>query len=325
MRALIIGAGATGRVYGAGLAAGGADVSVFVRAKYAAEARRGYDLFEIASRNRRLPRRFEPREVLTSRNEVAARRFDQVWLCVATNALDDPALLSLLERTGQATVVSLQPGFFAMERLSKVVERSRLVCGVIGIIGYEAPLAHSEAAYERATGAGTAYFFPPGSPSTFSGLEHRVQPVVDALHMGKTPARRIDDAQTSVAFSSSILMPVVAALEMAGWSLERFRSDPASELAARAAQEALEVTAAETGSPAPIFAPLLRPFVLRLALGVIGPRLAPFDLEAFLRVHFEKVGVQSRMLLEAFVREGEARGLETTALRELLDQLGPTP
>lgn len=280
MRALIVGAGAVGQVFGACLAAGGAEVSVFVRPRYADAALAGFHLYEIFSRTRRVHRSFRPREVLTEVTQVGSRSFDQIWLCVATSALDDPTLTRLLEGSRSATVVSLQPGLFARDLLTRSVDEHRIVFGVIGFNSYATPLDGSLERYESDMPEGTAFLFPPFAASTFSGIEHRVRPVVDALHMGKLPARSVADARVALAFSSSLLMPPIAALELSGWSVDRFRTDPVSALAATAVREAMAVSEAETGEPAPLYAALVRTFALRLGLGVLGPRLAPFDLES---------------------------------------------
>jgi 2-dehydropantoate 2-reductase len=73
-----------------------------------------------------------------------------------------------------------------------------------------------------------------------------------------------------------------------------------------------------------VWAPFLRPFALRWALGALGPRLSPFDLEAFLRVHFEKVGAQTRLMFRGYLDEGARRGLPTEALGALARRLEPS-
>jgi len=56
--------------------------------------------------------------------------------------------------------------------------------------------------------------------------------------------------------------------------------------------------------------------VVRLALAV-APRLMPLDLETYLRVHFTKVGDQTRDFLRTYTSLGEAAGLPTGALARL--------
>ena len=327
MRALIVGAGAVGQVYGLHLARGGAEVSVYVRKRHAREAERGYDLFAIHSRTRREKRVFVPHAIVTDPAVLRGERFDQVWLCVPSTSLLDGSMDPMLDavrmgKSAGASVVSLLPGTFVKERLRGVVSEGQLVFGIIGMQSYHAPLEGSSEPYELETGPGTAYFFPPGGASMFSGVGDHAARAVDALRMGGAPARVVADAWVELGFSSALLMPQIAAIEAVGWSLDRFRRSAESEIAARAAREALSIVAAETHQPEPIYAELVRPFVVRLAFGLIAPRLAPLDLEGFFRYHFGKVGAQTRMLFDEYLREGEARGLPVDALRELRSRLG---
>ncbi len=327
MRALIVGAGAVGQVYGYHLARGGAHVSVYVKPRHVDEATRGFELFAIHSRARRERRVFVPGAVVSDAAAIREQRFDQVWLCVASTSLMDGSLDPLLDalRSGasaRASVVSLLPGTFVKERLLAVVPEAQLVFGIIGLQSYHAPLVGSQARYELETGPGTAYFFPPGGASTFSGVGDHATRAVTALRMGGAPARAVADAWVELGFSSALLMPIIAAIEAVDWSLERFRRSAESAIATRAAREALTIVAAETGEPEPIYAELIRPFVVRLGFGFIAPTFAPLDIEAFFRYHFGKVGAQTKMLFDEYIREGEARELSVDALRELRARLG---
>lgn len=53
----------------------------------------------------------------------------------------------------------------------------------------------------------------------------------------------------------------------------------------------------------------------------VVPLLAPMDFEAFLRVHFSKVGEQTLQSIELWIVEGTARGLPTGALTALAGAL----
>jgi 2-dehydropantoate 2-reductase len=55
---------------------------------------------------------------------------------------------------------------------------------------------------------------------------------------------------------------------------------------------------------------------VRAALALARP-LTPFDLEAYLRFHFTKVGPQTRLMLETYARLAEKFALESTALHAL--------
>jgi 2-dehydropantoate 2-reductase len=258
---------------------------------------------------------------------LRVRRFDQVWLCVPTTALTDGSLDPLLAavRAGPssaASVVCLQPGTFVKAHLAERVPEPQIVFGVIGMQSYHAPLEGSSASYEEATGPGTAYFLPPINPCAFSGVGDRANAVVDALRMGGGPARVVGDAWIEMGLSTALLMPPIAGIELVGWSLEKFRRSPEAALAATGAREAVAIAAEELGQPLPPYLPLVRPALMRLVFGLLGPMLAPLDLEAFFRAHFGKVGAQTRELFDDYLRDGASRGLSVDALRELRERLG---
>ena len=90
-----------------------------------------------------------------------------------------------------------------------------------------------------------------------------------------------------------------------------------------AAKESMAVASKTVGKrPLPI-GPLLRPSLLRLVMAV-APRVVPFDLETYFRVHFTKVGDQTRLMLTQYLRHGRDHGLPVTSLETLVRAL-PLP
>src|SRR5690606_17519166 len=130
----------------------GVQVAFFVKPKHVEACARGFALHRHRILRAPLTERFMPDEVLSDIAAVEAERWDLVLLCVATSALE--GLLSLLEKVGDATVVTLQPGIHARALLEPVVPASHLVTGTIAFIAYEAPLEGEGLA------PGTAAFFP---------------------------------------------------------------------------------------------------------------------------------------------------------------------
>ena len=64
MKVLIIGAGAVGQVYGRHLALGGAEVSFYVKDKYADYARKGFTFYTLSKKNaRKNPKYFKRAEL----------------------------------------------------------------------------------------------------------------------------------------------------------------------------------------------------------------------------------------------------------------------
>lgn len=292
-------------------------MAFLVRPRAAAACEAGTTLYPLVRRGEREPVTFKADSVFTSLEDVAKERWDQVWLCVPATALDEGWLLAIAGAVGEALVVALPPGLDSEPRIRRAFPGDRVVPGLIGIMSYQAPLPG-----EEVPRPGIAYFFPPGSPTAFGG-PHAVA-VAGALRAGGCPAVTKRDVATTSVFGSCVLMPVVAALEAAGWSFAELRRGPLLTLAAEASREAMGIASARLGVRAPLFGYLVRGWILGLVLA-LAPRLVPFELEAFLRHHFTKVGDQTRLLLGEYCRDGEARGLGTLALGSLANKLKALP
>ncbi|XXF80785.1 2-dehydropantoate 2-reductase N-terminal domain-containing protein [Myxococcaceae bacterium GXIMD 01537] len=313
-RVLLVGAGAVGQVFAKYLLDAGCDVSFFVREKYADEARQGFTLYSRGL----LKRGYAPSTlggfgVLTSVQEVAARGWEQVWLCVSSTALREGDWLGELARaTPGSTWVTLQPALDDRDWVAQFVPAERLVSGVIPFISYRAPLTERESV----PAPGTAFWFPPLALGAFSGPEDRLGAVLHALKAGGYPAWRVRDVARTIAVPGAVLTAFVAALESAGWSFQRF-VEPASLAHFQAtAREAVRVASWRTRTSAALL-PLLRPFVFRLLLP-LASRLAPFNLEDYLRVHFTKVGAQTRLMLREYRDLGRDAGLPVGHLEDFL-------
>jgi len=318
MRALIVGAGAVGQVFGRHLALGGAEVAFFVKDKYAAEARAGFRLYPL-NQKRHPAHRLDGAGVVTTMAEVAAQRWDQVYLTVSSTAIRVGTWLGeLCAATGDATIVFLQPNLDDRALLLAHCDGARVVDGTIGFLSYHAPLP-GEA---RFTEPGMAYWFPPMAPSPFSGAEPRVRGVLDALRAGKFPAKRVRDLSQTAPFPSAVLNAYVAALEGAGWSFATLRRDGYLAAGARAARQMLAIAAREVGAKAPLGVRLAaRPTTMRVVLRV-QRAIVPLDLEAFFKAHFTKVGAQTRLGLRRYLALGKKHGLPVDAIAQLVAYLG---
>ncbi|RME72918.1 MAG: ketopantoate reductase, partial [Planctomycetota bacterium] len=299
---------------------GGAEIHFLVKPKHLPRLEGGAVLYPLNRRRaeRWRPVRLEGYGLLTDPAEVGRSRWDQVWLCVPSTALREPWLETLAGGLGDATLVMLQPGLDDRERiLGAGVAAGQLVQGLITLIAYFAPLPT-----ESLATPGVAYWLPPGAKTPMSGERTRVDAVVSALRAGRCPAKVSEDVAVATAFGSAILMPHIAALELAGWRFATLRRGPLLPLARQASLEALAIAARHHGRPVPWRAHLVRPLLVRLATR-LAPWFVPFDLETYLRVHFTKVGAQTRQHLETLHRHGEALGIPTPALDTLAARLGP--
>ena len=310
MRALIVGAGAVGQVFGYHLARGGAEVSFLVKPKYAEACRRGFTLYTLSRKPRRAVR-FTAAGILTAPGEAAGTTWDQVYLAVSSVGLTSGDWLAELAReTGDATIVFTQPNLEDRRFVTSVVHPLRIVDGMIGFVAYHAPLPGETGISEP----GVAFWLPP-APSPFSG--ERADAVVAALRQGKLPARRVGDVAATAPFQSALLYAYISALEAERWSLRELRRSGRLSLAGRAAAQSIAIVGDRLGRPAPWrirFA--ARPFLMRITLRM-AQLFAPFDLEAMLRVHFTKVGDQTRAGIESYLAHGRKAGLATDAVEEL--------
>ena len=302
-----------GQVFARHLAQGGAEVTLLVREKYAAECRAGFPMYSLnrARHFRTIPEWFHGALVITSPEDVRAQRWDQVYVTVSSAALRGAWFEELARDIGDATLVLLQPGPDDRDYALAHVPAERLVQGVISLVSYAAPLPGET----RFPEPGMAYWFPP-APSPFSGPEARRDEVVNALKRGGMPAARHADVSRVVDFPNAGSMPLLLHLEASNWSFARAFHDDRRGLDASlaAGRQAMAVVAKRSGRRVPLLLRLgLRGVTLRLGTA-LARFIVPFDLETYVRAHFTKVADQTRMVVGRFVALGRERGLPVDKL-----------
>lgn len=315
LRILVVGAGAVGAVFAAALARGGAEVSALVRPRHAARLRRGIDLVELSG-VRAFPAearaRFRPAHVFEAAADVPPDGFDQAWLCLPTPALDDPAIRALAARDVARAYVTIAPSL-SSETSAATLAPHRVVQAIVGFLSFT-----------RVDDRGReeiAFFQPPFSPSRFGGEPSRAAAAVEALRRGHLGAAQVEDAHTTLAYSSATLMPVIAGIEASDWSFAAFGRGAIAGTASRAIREACAVTEATLGKPAPLLPRLAFGAGLRVGLAV-APAMVPFDVEAFVRRHFVKVRAQTHGMFDEWLRAAETHGIETPNLAEIALAIG---
>ncbi|MCA2981555.1 MAG: hypothetical protein INH41_00335 [Myxococcaceae bacterium] len=312
MRALVVGAGAVGQVLALHLAKSGADVTVAVRRP---EAVREAALFRLRAFG--APRREQLPALPAVASLVGLEPFDVVFLTVPSDALTGDFLAGLAPGFGAATVVALQPGLEDRRRLEALgVDERRLVRGLVGLVAFHTPLSPTSSIQDE----GTAYWFPPGSPWAFDGPGARLEPVVAQLRRGGMPAVARPGLERELVFFTAALLVAVRALELKGWSLAALAADPS--LTARAAAQALAVAERRLSTSSPLGPRLVASAAVVSLAARLGPVVVPFELEAYLRVHFTKVAPQSRLLLGDLVRDGREAGLPVDALEVVAAGVG---
>jgi ketopantoate reductase len=310
MKILLVGAGAVGQVYGRFLARAGHEVNFFVKEKHAPALAAGLPLHRLGH-VRAQHEVWRDFHVVTSVDTVAATAWDQVWLCMASDALRSELSQQVLAAVGAATVVSLPPGPEDMAFIRPLLPATAtLVQGLITFISYQSPLP------EREGPEGIAYFVSPLAPGLFSGPRAAVQAVIAALQAGGMAAREVADLEGASAGSEAVLNPLIAALEQHDWRLTGFHSSPLLALGREAGREALDILARDRGAKVALQKMLLTPLANRLLL-LLAPKVLPLELEPYLEYHFTKVGQQTRDMLDGYIRIGERHGMPTENLRRL--------
>jgi ketopantoate reductase len=316
MRTLVVGAGVVGQVYGRHLAKAGAEVAFLVKPRHAEATRADTTLYRLRRLGRRVERdRFVATATYADPGSIGGMAWDQIYLTMSSTALRaDGWFEALIASAGAATIVLLQPGPDDRAFVLRHVAEERVVQGIITLIGYRAPLPGET----RFSEPGIAYWFPPLASSPMSGEGRRVEPVVEALRRGGLPARRVSGVPRSAAFGAAAAMPLIAELERADWNAGRFRRREHLERALRASRQAVAVVARRTGERAPVpIRAALRPALLQAMLSP-AHLLVPFDLSTYLRVHFTKVGDQTRDALQTYVEWGQRAGLPTDEIARLI-------
>lgn len=312
LRVLLVGAGSVGQVYGYHLQQGGAEVRFLVRPKYLESAHAGYTLHRL-HRRRSDTLTFQP-EVHATPAKAAAGGVDAVVLCMSYAGLKGGWFEELLAEVGDATIVSLVPGGGARSWLEERVASDRLVHGMITLLAYPAPLKG------EILGPGTAFWFPPLSPCPLDGPRDRAEAIAQCLVRGGQPAKWSGPGGPPSDLATCLLMPLLAALEMEGWSFAKLGQSPLLKLACDGGRDALDVVFADRGG-APAFAQwAMRPLVARSVMRT-ARLVAPVDLEAFFELHFTKVGAQTRLILDEWIEQAPSNGVDSQRLEALRDGL----
>jgi len=311
MKVLIVGAGAVGQAYGYHLQRGGAEVAFFVRERYRAALAEGVIVYPLNRKEPWAPVGFADFGLHTTWETVGVETWDQVWLAVPSTAIRTGWLPEMIAAVGDATVVALQPGLEDRDVLLAHIPEAQLVAGVITLQSFHAPLPGG-----KTVEPGMAWWFPPFSPIPLGGEATVVRKTAAILKKGGCPAAAKPNQEVTAVGASSVMMPIIAALESADWSFAKLRSTSALALGCDAARQCAAVVAQARGRSAPLFVALVRPWLLGLVLRA-APLVMPFNLERFFEYHFTKVGAQTRLMLATYVRRGGEMKLPTERVEEL--------
>jgi len=310
----MVGAGAVGVSYGFALAKGGASLTFFVKKKYVETLTGGIPVYLLKNRKERVATLLDGYGLVSSADEVAAAGpFDQVWLGVSSPALRGPWLGEVLAAAGPtATVVVLQPGSEDLGLVQALVDPGRVVSGMITLVAYQSPLP-GEAPHPE----GIAIWMPPLASLPILGPREAAKAVVAAIKQGGWRAAWKGERITpGGAMASGVLLPAVAAMEGAGWTIAGLKTDGWGELAAASAKEAMGVIASFRGKKPPLLRKLVFNWAIRTFLKLARWK-APFDFEVYFEKHFTKVRDQTEEALSGWIAAAEGAGLPSVAMTEL--------
>lgn len=316
---LIVGAGSVGQVFGASAQRAGAKVAFFVREKHVAEVTRGFDLWRISLVHAPVAERLDGTSAITKPAQARDVAPDLVILATPANALREGWLAPLMAAAPNAVVVAL----FASEAELALVQKAgaapdRVVGGQIGFIAYAAPLAGET----RFAHPGTACWFPPFSPTRFSGATAARDAVVDFLHMGGLPSATTHDVAHGNALTLPVATSYLLGLECEGWNFARFFGGDTSKRAEAAALQGAAAVASSHGVSVPLGVRLAARRGFVEAMLKAGEAIVPLPLETYLGVHFTKVGAQTHLYLRELVAEAKNRRCDVGEIEALLDKRG---
>jgi hypothetical protein len=321
MKVLLVGCGAVGQVYGLFLQKAGVELGLFDRPGVGrklkdAMEQGGLPLYQITYRRRRDPiaHRLEKFQVMA--DEEACRQFapDQIWFTVPSPVYYTEWFREFLREVPSRRVVCFIP------------EGGR-------------PEFIPEGGADRMVFGGTAFMAWQGGPEAGGGKAGGVNfwraPLGIPLAGSKEACREVGQILKQAGFSYTVAKPdsrtqacitavmtaFTAGLELAGWSLGKFRGSPWLRTSAGAAREAVLGQLPKAGA---IQRALLgTPFLLtafRLVAAFL-PLLVPFEIEKYLRFHYTKTREQTLELLEMFAGDAVKRNMELQNIFLLLDGL----
>jgi ketopantoate reductase len=312
MNALVVGAGSVGQVFARHLHLGGSKVSFFARGEHARRISNSLVFYHLNKRDARIrPIHFGSFEVLTKYSQLDHQSWDQIYICVPSNDLNDTMFEGVKQHRGSATIIKIQPGLSDRNSFTSHFEDSVLVAGMISFISYRAPLSG-----ENVAESGMAYWFPPFLSTLFSGAENRVQEVVNALDGGGLPVKVHRDVESLVGYVLAVQVPLIAGLECTGWSIQQFIHSHWLKVACNAIKEASEVAGKYQRSDPPFIMKALNSSMVRLAISLL-PKRKPFHLESYLASHYTKLQKQSQQHIDDYIRQGVKHGIPVESLMEL--------
>jgi len=115
-------------------------------------------------------------------------------------------------------------------------------------------------------------------------------------------------------------MPLLMGLEASDWKFSTLSSSDYGPQALDGVREAIKIVSRHHTVSEPWWTKLLGKATLQAMLW-IAPKVVPLPLEIYLDYHFTKVGDQTRLFMDTYIRMGQEQGLPTSSLETLRGQI----
>ena len=316
---LIVGAGSVGLVFGYYLAKAGFSVTFLIKKKYQSEFEKGTFLYNLSKdKHLKSPIHFQEFSTIISFDELNSKNWSQIYFCISSTALhafDFTAFNANIK--GEPSIIKLQPGIEDLELLQKKYPKERIIEGMISLISYPCPMPT-----EKVKQSGTAFWFPPLSPIPFSGEKKRKNEIIQTFKAAGISATSSKDVFKDGLFPSGFLAGLVSSLELADWKFSELKNSKVLLHGFKALNnEIFEVLEQQYSCKRPLIIKLInRKWIFRLLIS-IAPKLVPFDLETYLKVHFSKVKDQSIFHLNNYKDAGSKGGVSVKKIVEVINLL----
>lgn len=313
---LVVGAGAVGAAYGWYSLRGGAKVTYLIKPKHRDQVENGIQLYlhpKIKGQADAI--QFKEFNWLDNTEALHDKSFDLIILTVPSPALKQGDWLEALLKNlkPETTVLSLQPGRedadFILSKMPKAAAK-QLVSGSIPIQSYWAPLPGETFAIP-----GYAFWLPPFAKQMLDAQDmSKAQKLALFFTKAGLPTKASKDFKKSQMGIELALQMIVAGLEKWDWSFDKLFLSQNIQLCSDAANEALEALSKQTKTPISFPQKLMvSGFVMKTLIQFLA-KIAPFDLEAFLRVHFTKVETQMHEGMQNLIDICKKQRVSSTSL-----------
>ena len=309
---LIIGSGAVGAVYAQAITKAGGNAAFLVRNPDSPNCTMPRTLYRYKLRGGYQEEQ-QQLDTFGQMEDAKTQQWDQIWLCTPSDALSSDWLQQQIAAIDPATpLIAWTPDITDIDKLRQL-HQGAICQGLIGLISFQSPLPG-----QNEPPPGIAYVPLPGA-ATLNDDEHGRE-VCQLLKTGGIPANTRKDLPWWEARAAGVNICLMAALEQEDWSLVRLRRSPKLDLAIRAADEAVEGSAAYLGVSSKLFHYTPIGLIVRTIM-VLGPKLSPIPLETYLQYHFSKVGNQTRQIISSWQDYCKASNLPYSNLQALRDGL----